>query len=157
MWTTGILPVNRRWQERWAYQASRWISITSTVTEKCLSRVFEVLSASQKDHICVHCVHYAHCVHFLLRLIRQIKEEIWAMTLYGIMKLRWCMRSPQQQNDVAWWLISLQFQVQIRSPDPTESQQLYKFEVKVLFNLVQASCRVFSFKSTFKDCSIYSW
>lgn len=38
--------------------------------------------------------------------------------------------------------------------DPTESQQLYKFEVKVLFNLVQASCWVFSFKSTFKDCSI---
>ena len=46
--------------------------------------------------------------------------------------------------------------MQIRSSDPTESQQPYKFKVKVLFNLMQAFCRVLSFKSTIKDSSTYS-
>lgn len=47
--------------------------------------------------------------------------------------------------------------MQIRSSDPTESQQPYKFKVKVLFNLVQAIGRVLSFKSTIKDSSAYSF
>ena len=48
--------------------------------------------------------------------------------------------------------------MQIRSSDPIESQQPYKFEVKVLFNLMQAICTVLSFKSaiTRTDSSTYS-
>ena len=46
--------------------------------------------------------------------------------------------------------------MQIRSSDPIESQQPFKFEVKVLFNLMQAICTVLSFKSAITDSSTYS-